>query len=148
MSRHPGSYKIVRYEDLASRPQETIEDVCRFLDEPFDARMLTVSSEPWRDEENHGVIGRDSSYVTTSIGRYQRDLTRRDIALIQLVTGRWMRRLGYESVEVRMNLHDKVRLVAWDIPLNLSRMVAWWINTIRRQRTGGSPSQRRSTQPL
>ena len=148
LARHPRSYKIVRYEDLASRPQETIEDVCRFLDEPFDAGMLTVSSEPWRDEENHRVIGRNSGYVTTSIGRYRRDLTRRDIVLIQLVTGRWMRDLGYEPVEVRMDLHDRVRMVVWDIPLNLGRMVGWWINMVRRQRTGGSPSQRRSTKAL
>ena len=148
LARYPASYKIVRYEDLASRPQETLEDVCSFLDEPFDARMLTVSSEPWRDDDNHGVIGRNSGYVTTSIGRYRRDLIPRDIALLQLTTVRWMRGLGYEPVEVPMNLHDRVRLVAWDIPLCLSRMVGWWINMIRRQRTGGSPSQRRSTQAL
>lgn len=148
LARYPGSYKIVRYEDLVSRPQETIEDVCRFLNEPFNKRMLTVSSEPWRDEENHGVIGRKSGYVTTSIGRYRRDLTGRDVALIQFVTGRWMRGMGYEPVDVRMKPHDRVRLVVWDIPLNLGRMGAWWINMVRRQRTGGSPSQRRSTQAL
>jgi hypothetical protein len=142
--KHPESYKIVRYEDLASRPQETIEDVCHFLDEPFDARMLTVSSQPWRDDDNHGVIGRNSGYVTTSIGRFGRDLAWRDIALIQLVTRKWMTALGYERITVRMSLRGWLRFVVLDAPLSLGRMVGWWINMVRRQRSGGSPSERRT----
>jgi hypothetical protein len=36
---------LVRYEDLAARPEQTMRDVCRFVGAPFDSRILERRSE-------------------------------------------------------------------------------------------------------
>src|SRR6266487_860601 len=40
--RYPDRYKIVRYETLISRREETLREVCAFLNEAFEPSMLTL----------------------------------------------------------------------------------------------------------
>ena len=49
----PDAVKRVRYEDLASDPEETLEDICRWLEVPFDPDRAHAT----RHTVNHGVAG-------------------------------------------------------------------------------------------
>ena len=142
LTRYPGRYHVVRYEDLVARPSTVLEELCRFLEELFDRQMLNVSSGPPED----GLTQRESDtvgLVTTSIGRFRDDLSRRETAFIQLLQGRTMRTLRYEPSAVHMSVAERGRFIVGDVPVNVLRMVAWWINITLRERSGGSPSQRR-----
>jgi len=142
LTRYPDRYHVVRYEDLVARPSAVLEELCRFLDELFDRQMLEVSSAPRGD----GLTRRDSDsvgLVTSSIGRFRDDLSRREIAFIQLMEGRAMRTLRYEPAAVHMNVAERGRFIVGDVPVNVLRMVAWWVNITLRERSGGSPPQRR-----
>ncbi len=140
VATYDGRYRIVRYEDLVARPAAVLDEVCRFVGESFDPRMLAVTSSP--DDQAAGV-----GVVTTSIGRFRRDLTRRETALIQLLSGRTMRRVGYEPVAVPSSAAERARLFGLDVPVNLALMAAWWANMRRRERSAGAPSSRRVVAP-
>jgi hypothetical protein len=141
VAAYPGRYEIVRYEDLVSQPRAIVERVCRFIDEPFEMRMLQATPVREDDASIPGVG--TQGLVTSSVGRFRSDLSDSDIAFIQLVAGRAMRAMHYEPVEVPMSSAERIRFGVADVPLNLMRMGAWWINMNRRERTAGAPSDRR-----
>jgi len=87
---HPG-YLEVRYEDLATEPEATLRDICAFLDEPFDPDMIPdvptgADAPPDRGRPN-----------TSSIGRWERDLSAADLAVVEAICGERLRELGYRT---------------------------------------------------
>jgi hypothetical protein len=55
-----------------------------------------------------------------------------------------MQRLGYEPAPVAMAPLERARFTAIDVPRNLLRMGAWWVNVRWRERRAGAPSERRT----
>ena len=50
----PGQYHMVRYEDLLSQPEQTLNELCLFLQLPYDQRMLQSNqAEDQRDETKY-----------------------------------------------------------------------------------------------
>lgn len=39
-SRYPGRYRVIRYEDFAANPEDTVRDVCSFIDEEYSHDMV------------------------------------------------------------------------------------------------------------
>ena len=93
----PGRYTTVRYEDLVTQPETELRRLCGFLGEPFDARMLAPHERNragFAARETHKL--RTLEPVTASrIARYRGVLTRRELALFQLVAGGELRAHGY-----------------------------------------------------
>lgn len=145
-SAHPGRYEIVRYEDLVSRPAEVIPKLCDVIGEPFDERMLSIQSVPQNGRSPLQADER-AELVPTSIGRFRNDLSRQELAFIQLVASRPMRRLGYEPAPVAMAFLERARFTSSTVPRNLLRMGAWWVNMRWRERRAGAPSERRMVAP-
>lgn len=86
-------YYEIKYEDLVADPPVVLRDILRFIDEPWDSRVL----DPEEDDEDVRTkkIRRDH-IVTTSIGRWKEELEQGDIEEIQSVAGVLMLELGYE----------------------------------------------------
>jgi hypothetical protein len=90
-------YHEVRYEDLVAHPRTELTRLCEFLGEEFDERML----EPHRVADV-GVPERKTWHVNTrreinaeAVERFTRDLEPHELALLELVCRRWLRRQGY-----------------------------------------------------
>ena len=47
----------IRYEDLVARQLETIQNVCKFLDLPFDPGMLDIKTNTTAYQEEMGLKG-------------------------------------------------------------------------------------------
>lgn len=109
-------YHEVRYEDLAARPEETLRNVCDFLGEPFDERLL----EPVQDDPRSlagtasggaAAIGSqlgarsgstavalppDRGMISTaSVGRWRTDLPAAELEKILRICGARLTELGY-----------------------------------------------------
>lgn len=94
----PGSYRIVRYEDLVSEPRQTLEEVCDFIDAPWSEDMLDMrNAESFRAEGGNSSYGRrqPGAISSDSIGRYRSVLRPSQISFIGLMAGETMQRLGY-----------------------------------------------------
>lgn len=85
---NPG-YLEVRYETLVADPETTLREICTFLGEPFDPAMLP---DPTDDPGIPPDRGRPH---VGSVGRWQRDLSAEDLAIVLGICGRRLRELGY-----------------------------------------------------
>jgi hypothetical protein len=141
--RYPDRYKIVQYETLVTQPEATLRDVCAFLDEEYTPDMLTMEGAP-----DHRNRGGNSSYgkrkpghiSTSSIGRYRKILSKRELAFIQGYARREMLACGYQIEPLQFSRLDWCLLYVVDWPANLTRVAAWHVlETIRDQR-GRAPS--------
>lgn len=101
--RYPESYRVVRYEDLAVNPLDTLRGICQFLGEEFFPEMIEMLQERRFDHPAEREDGLPSPLSTAYIGRYRMELTPFEIAFIQSRTERWMQVFGYQTEPVRFN---------------------------------------------
>jgi hypothetical protein len=127
--RHPDNVMTVRYETLAIEPEATLRAVCAFIGEPYEPAMLHMEGAP-----DHGRVGGNSSFATfapgaistRSIGRFREVLPARDLAFIQAVARRPMRRFGYEPEPVSWSsTSEQLRFRLGELPLDLARLTGW-----------------------
>jgi hypothetical protein len=121
-------YLVIRYEDLVADPPETLRGVCRFLGEEFHPDMLSTAA---------------GDLTTSSVGRFRRDLDRRDLAFVQTVAGGTMRRLGYVPEADEMPPLERIRFVLFGLPVGLARMGGWWLGRAVGSLARPIPSDRR-----
>ena len=136
LAKYPDGYLVVRYEDLVSRTEEILRDVCRFIREKFHSEMLTMSGAPERRERLSTSAGGSSGDLLSSefIGRFRGRIPPPELAFIQLHAGRLMRRYGYRPDELHFSTRTLARFVAIDWPGQAARMVAWRSSEALRQR--------------
>jgi hypothetical protein len=123
----PEHYMIVRYETLASEPEATLRHISDFIDEPYEPEMLlmgdadsfTGSNSSYNLQRPRGVISTDS------IGRYQKVLSKRQIAFMQAYAGPEMLTMDYAVEPLVLSLSDRLLLSLGEQPLNRARMLAW-----------------------
>jgi hypothetical protein len=105
--------------------------------------MLTMEGAP-----THRNKGGNSSYgkrepgkiSTSSIGRFRKVLSKRDIAFMQAYAERQIAEFGYELDPVVLDAGERLLYACVDWPFNLGRMLAWRAREAVRDRTGRSPS--------
>jgi hypothetical protein len=109
-------YLEVRYEDLITRPDDTLETVCMYLDLSFDARMsryyLRAPSRLAEIKVPFGPAGRESVDLETflaihgrtssppdasRIGRWRTEMPIADQVQFLSVAGTLLRELGYDD---------------------------------------------------
>jgi O-antigen/teichoic acid export membrane protein len=148
--RHPGSYLVVRFEDLVQRTEETLRAVCEFLGEPFVPAMLGMPAAPDRRERlaarlpapstatPPGAVAVLSTTPTMTaqlahqpplseafIGRFRERVPAADVAFIQVHAGRLMRAHGYPPVSLAWGAGGWARFLIRTWPGQAMRMLAW-----------------------
>lgn len=138
VARFPSNYMIVRYETLAGEPETTLRQISDFLDEPYAPEMLLMgdadsfsgSNSSYDLERPRGVIS------TSSIGRYRKVLSARQIAFMEAHAADGMEALGYRPDETPLPWRDRLTLTLGDAPLNRARMAFWRARESLRDRRG------------
>jgi Sulfotransferase family len=101
LDRHgPGVVHRLRYEDLVGRPEQEIDKLCAFLEEPFEPAMV----QPHRTGAARRTARLSASWRNTgepiserSVGRYEKALTPAERRQVERVAGPLMERLGYRT---------------------------------------------------
>jgi hypothetical protein len=143
VSRWPDRYRLVRYEDLASRPQESLRSICAFIGEPFERAMLAMGgAEDFRDQGGNSSYGEIpvGTISTKSIGRYHKVMRPGEIAFMERLAGRVMRAHGYSADGVDLAPADRLRFFALEVPQQLGIMAGWRLRERYYDLTGRSPS--------
>ena len=107
-ARWPDNYRVVRYETLVRRPEETMREVCGFLGEDYEPAMLRLEAARRYDHERTGDGG--SPISTAYIGRHRGRISPSDLFLIQSVAGRAMDDFGYAVDPMPLGLAELARL--------------------------------------
>lgn len=137
LAKYPDGYMVVRFEDLVTRTEETLRDVCHFLRERFHPEMLSMSGAPERRERlsaNVGSATSDDLLSKAFIGRFRGRVPRPELAFIQLHAGRLMRRNGYRPDQLGLSASEWARFATLGWPDQMVRMLAWRSSEALRQR--------------
>lgn len=137
--RYPDRYLVVRYEDLATHPEQILRHVCEFIGEDYSPEMLSMEGAPtFRQQGSNSSYGQRAPGTISrgSIGRFRGVLSPRQVAFIQLAAGVQMATFGYEPEPVRLPLGQRLRFVAADVPLEAARLAAWRLREAIRDRSG------------
>lgn len=120
---YPGSCLLVRYETLVTRPEETMREVCAFIDEGFDPAMVRMDDVRRYDRVREASA--DGTPISTAyVGRYRGAVDRCDLAFIQSFAGERMLTLDYPPDPIRLSAAERIRYaVRW--PVVAGRMGSW-----------------------
>ncbi len=149
-ARHPDGYRVVRYETLASEPEQTLRELCAFLDAPYTDVMLRMDGAPSVRDGGNSSYGKGEAGVisTRSIGRYLDVLSPRQIAFIQMAAGEEMRRFSYGLTPVRLPFGQRLTYAIRDVPLESAHLLAWRTRESYRDRAGRPlPEYRKVKEP-
>jgi hypothetical protein len=89
----------IRYEDLVLHPEATLRKICSFIDERFEDQMLLWQGKvngaiPDRERKFHSGLSRDLN--PSDVGRWQREMTSREIFVAEALIGAQLSHFGYE----------------------------------------------------
>ncbi len=144
--KYPDQYKIVRFEDLALEPESTLKDVCAFIGEEYVPEILTMSGAmDHRDGGGNSSFGKIEPGKISSkpIGRYHSVLSQVEIACIQMFTGKFMQKLGYERMPVKLSPAEAFKFYGQVLPSSLMRAAGWMLlNEIKIKRGEPLPHAR------
>jgi len=96
----------IRYEDITSNPETVAREICKFVEEPFDQRMLdfhkdAVSRLPSSADHLGGARKVARPIHEGRQAKWRKDLSDHDIAMIEYVCKDVIPIFGYESTGVR-----------------------------------------------
>jgi hypothetical protein len=125
--RHASRYRIVRYEDLASAPEQTVRAICDFIGEAFEPAMLEMGEAPAYAE----MLRRGRAPDATSgliaahhVGIYRDAIEEEDVAFIEVHAGPLMERRGYRLHHPRPSGRARLRHALLVDPARTARLVA------------------------
>jgi hypothetical protein len=128
LRNYPNQYKIVRYETLVERPEETLREVCEFLDEEYAPEMLAMAgATKYRDKLLHGAILEpgQSPLSPQYIGLFRDKIPKGEIAFMQFYAGRKMRQYDYKIEPLNFSPVERLRYAFVDWPSQFVRMAFW-----------------------
>lgn len=127
--RYPDRYKVVRFESMVLQPEETLRDLCEFLDEAYEPAMLSMEAAPTHRARMEAGLDNARARVTPVsddfIGLFRGRIPERELAFMQLCAGRSMRMYGYPPEPLHLTPRDWLHFAMVEFPLNLGKMWAW-----------------------
>ena len=102
--RRYGTDKIltVNYEDLVQEPQAQLKRICRFIDEPFEPRMLdsSISSDSVPDWEEGWKAKAKTGLDTRRLQGWRKERSQQEIWAMNTIMGPMLRRFGYTDANL------------------------------------------------
>ncbi len=88
----PDRFLWIRYEDLVQSPQETVQRLCTFVNIDFSEQLFAIDSH----NSSFGNPNNEAGIFTSSVGRWQNELSSEEIWWVQRLAKSQMGKLGYE----------------------------------------------------
>ena len=101
--RHgPDKIQTVKYEDLIQEPQAQLERLCKFIDEPFEPRMLdmSVSSDSVPNWEKGWKGKATAGPDTARLQGWRQERTSQEIWAMNMIMGPMLRKFGYTDADL------------------------------------------------
>ena len=96
-SKINGNYMELRYEDLVTKPEDSIKKVCDFIDISYDSGMLDHTKQVEKlgdtNKQHHSNLSKPIS--SDSIGKWKNNLSESDQKSITQLLSNHLQRLGY-----------------------------------------------------
>src|SRR5580700_2165759 len=108
--RHfPADYIEIRYEDLITKPHETLGKLGGFLDHDLDYDRIQHASLGRLSETNSSFREESAKDKINPLGRWKERLTQADVAAIEATVGECLQKNGYELSQPAVERHRSMR---------------------------------------
>lgn len=116
------SMKIIRYEDLLDKPEETLRAICEFLNIQFEEEMLSFhqSSDKYIGKHHSELIFKKIDKSNTN--KWKELLTPTETKLYQNIAAKTLRTYGYDLMEKKLTLYH-VFLTSKDLIIGLPKRI-------------------------
>jgi len=138
LRRFPGRYRMVRYETLAQEPEASMQEMCAFVDVPYDPVMMTMQGSARHQTAGNSSFGDIQPGVisTKSINRYRRVLERDDYWFLQTFLSEAMARYNYAQEPIEAPVARRIQFYLLEMPLNTLRVKGWISRATNQVRQG------------
>jgi len=92
------AYSEVRYEALVADPEQTLRELCDFLELPYDPAMLNYHAEREKRPDDPAVGSSAQLPPTQGLRDWRTQMSVHDAELVEALTGELLSDLGYERV--------------------------------------------------
>lgn len=137
---------FLRFEDLASRPEETAQAICAFIGEDYVPAMLTMEgASDYRNSGGNSSFNQiqPGTISIRPIGRYRSILTPFELKFIQQFSGALLSRFQYVPDPVPLTVAENAAFIIRFAPYHLLRLAGWWaIHTAQMVRKPPAPANR------
>jgi hypothetical protein len=124
LKKYPDRVMILRFEDLVSMPEQTLQKVCAFIGETYHPSMLDMHGAP--DHRARMMSAANGSLFSLEhIGMYRGVLSNYELAFIQSIIKRSLQNFGYEVDAIRFSAFERLVYWFWQWPANFGRMLLW-----------------------
>jgi hypothetical protein len=103
--RFPGRFAVVRYEELVTRPDHVVRDLCAKLGITFEPSMLEVETH------NSSAPISAKGIFSSSVGRWRGQLSAEELWILEHVSGKDMEAWGYDLTRPRPRLLPLIRIL-------------------------------------
>lgn len=111
-----GNCLTVRYEDLVGHPYNVIKDVCNFINEPFELKMLNVKFT------NSSFGNSNQGIYSSSVNRWVDVLSEEEKTLAQIIGKKEMDYLGYKIYSTKPSISKTFKILL-NVPIIFYRTI-------------------------
>ncbi len=150
-SKLPDNRKLtVRYEDLLDDPVNTVKNICLFIGVEFEEQMMEYH------KTSHFYIGKHHSDLifksidSNNMYKWKENLSDLEIRTFELLSGRSLKKYGYNITGKRNIIIDPVYIVyklATGIPFRLFQVISQKFTNDRAFKTGDASAVNAGTMP-
>ena len=115
LGRH---YLLIRYEHLVLRAEETLKQVCTFLEEPYDPGMLQYHVKAQQEMPSDSMQWHRSSVKPpdpSKVFAWKRDMSQTDKIIFEQLAGDALDLFGYERVTDGPTLRSRLKSVYYRV---------------------------------
>jgi hypothetical protein len=127
--RYPGRYLGVRYEQLLAEPEQTVKEICAFINEDFVSGMVSSANmaalmqiNDTADETEDESESEDEQQQVNDFSEHNTNVTRRAIAFIQRAAKSEMISLGYALEKQHFSAYEWLLYYLVDWPTGWAGM--------------------------
>lgn len=133
-SRDQPRYRLVHYERLVADPEEELQRLCAFLEEPYDAAMIQTDGSAGTHQE--WWFRRAQQQLTQQrVGTWRQELPDNYVRLVEWTAGATMAAVGYDRSQADPSPLLKMRGLLHGLTdttqEKISRLPALWYHWIR-----------------
>jgi hypothetical protein len=117
------SYQMIRYEDLVQSPDDTLREICEYLDINI-MPELTNPARAGTSWAGNSMFNQEFKAISTApVGRWQNKLSRDDSAVIESMAKPMLHEFDY-PYEQRWPLSARIRVATWPIRRRASKFTS------------------------
>lgn len=113
MEPYPDSFLTVKYEDLLKKPNACVKQICEFVGEKFELKMLEDSQSdveifsPWESSWKHKS---QQDLDSSRVGAWSKELSVNDQVILNYLLRKPLQELGYTVPELKLSPPQKIKI--------------------------------------